>query len=181
MKVISALMVTVAFATVAPVVHASTVERTFTFPAHRLTLSEHGGLTHLEYDGGVPETRAGRPDLPSVSERVEIPIDMKAVGIEVLSVDTELAAAKVRLPSAIKPTPGLGVVERSAADPRYFTAGVQPERVAELGHQGFERGRKFAYVLVSPVRWDAASGRSASCPNGRTAQSPPRRRCPRPA
>ena len=113
---------------------------------------------------GYPDRRASSapadPTLPRVSERVEIPIGFKVVGVEVVSLSTAPLVAKTMIPSAVVPKPGLGPIDRTTMNPEFYgRAGFQPQRMADLGYEGFERGANVALLKVSPVRWDATTGR----------------------
>ena len=141
-------------------VSALTIERDMRFDASRLRITSSKGEVTLEARGGTHEFTAGRPDLPWVSERVDLPAGMKVTGIEVLSVETELLRDAVRLAPAPVTRPGAGPLERTSADASYYSrAGFQPEQLVSVGSQGSLRGRNVAYLRVAPARWDAASGR----------------------
>ena len=77
-------------------------------------------MTDVEVKGATREFTAGRPDLPWVGERVEIPSGLKVVGVEVVSIESAPLAERAMMPSAILPRPGLGPIERTAPDPEYF-------------------------------------------------------------
>lgn len=142
-----------------PVRAATTLERTFRYPADRIRLASSGGQTTVEIRGGMPEFRPGRPDLPRLAERIVLPPGTHVASLQVMSVETAPLAAAVRLASAIRPTPGLGPVERSTPDPAWFSRpGFQPVEPVKLATQGCERGEDVALLEVHPVRWNAATG-----------------------
>jgi hypothetical protein len=140
---------------------ALTIERELRFDASRLSVtSSSKGEVALEARGGTHEFVAGRPDLPWLSERVDLPAGMKVTQVEVLSAETELLRDAVRLAPAPVTRPGAGPLERTAADASFYSrAGFQPEQIASLGMQGSLRGRNVAYLRVAPARWDAQTGR----------------------
>src|SRR4249920_551549 len=86
---------------------ATTIEREFRFAPERIRLTAHGDETEITATGGMREFRAGRPDLPWIGQRVELPLGMRVASIEVLELRTEPLAARVRVPSAAVPRPGL--------------------------------------------------------------------------
>src|SRR5437867_2500413 len=138
----------------------SMVEREFQFTPGAFRLVPRGGQTLVEVRGGVPEDRPGYPDLPSVTERVDLPAGQRVADLEVVSLETALLADAVRLPAAFDLRPGRPTPERTAPDPGAFTRrGFQPAIPARLGVQGTQRERNLAAIQVWPVRWDAASGR----------------------
>lgn len=138
---------------------ATVVEREFRYDPSRVRVTNRDGYTFVDASGATREFRAGRPDLPWFSERIDLPEGARVTAVEVLGVDTEVAARGARLAPAIEPTPGLGPVSRSRPDAAYFAARVpQPERLVELGTQGGLRGRNVAYLAVSPARWNPATG-----------------------
>ena len=135
------------------------LESEFTFPAERFSLTARNGETLIEYRGASREFAAGRPDLPWMGELVEVPAGLRLVRVEVLDLQSASLAASARIPSAIRPTPGLGPIERSAPDPELFSRpGFQPESPVRLGPQGWMRGRDLASLQICPVRWDASTG-----------------------
>jgi hypothetical protein len=140
---------------------ALTIERELRFDASRLSVtSSSKGEVALEARGGTHEFVAGRPDLPWLSERVDLPAGMKVTQVEVLSAETELLRDAVRIAPAPVTRPGAGPLERTAADASFYSrAGFQPEQIASLGMQGSLRGRNVAYLRVAPARWDAQTGR----------------------
>ncbi len=139
---------------------ALTLERELKLDPARVTLANSNGFTLVSAQGGTHEYSPGRPDLPWLAERVDLPAGMKVTGVEVLSVTTELLRDGVRIPAAPSARPGAGVGERSAADARFFaSASFQPEQLAALGTQGSLRGRNVAYLRVAPARWNPQTGR----------------------
>ncbi|MBI1799868.1 MAG: VCBS repeat-containing protein [Candidatus Eisenbacteria bacterium] len=140
--------------------HAATLEREFDYGPERLALASRGGNVEVTASRGLGELRAGRPDLPWVSERIELPDGQRIARIEVIALETSGLSEHVRLASAVKQQPGGGPIERTEPDPAYFArAGFQPETPVELGLQGYEDGHSIALLRVSPARWDAATGR----------------------
>lgn len=138
---------------------ATVLEREFQFDASRVEVGRRDGVTQVLAPGAMREFRAGRPDLPWVSEQVELPAGLRAAGLEVVDAVFEPLASGVQLPSARVLEPGLGPIERTAPDARYFGASVpQPEEFAALGEQGSLRGRNVAFLRVSPARWNPATG-----------------------
>jgi hypothetical protein len=139
---------------------STALEREFHYAPARFHLTLNAdGTTQLRMPGATRETEAGYPDLPRVGERIELPLGQRLVDVEVLEVVTAPLASGVRLPTAQLVRPGLGPLERSAPDPEvYGRAGFVPERLIQVGLQGFERGRNVAYVVVAPARWDPATG-----------------------
>src|SRR5262249_43810360 len=138
---------------------ALTLDREFRIDPARLQISTANGVTSVDVRGGTHEFAAGRPDLPWVAERVDLPAGMKVTGVEVLSSTTELLRAAVRLAPALSPRPGAGENERTTADARVFSSDAfQPEQLAGLGIQGSLRGRNVAYIRLAPARWNPATG-----------------------
>lgn len=154
-----ALLIGVVLTTATSVASATTIEREFRYDASRVRVTTREGYTAVDAAGSVREFRAGRPDLPWVSERVEIAPGAKVTGVELLDVQTEAIASGARLASAIVPTPGLGAKERSKPDAQWFaSARPQPEELVALGSQGSLRGHQVAYLRVAPARWNPQSG-----------------------
>ena len=142
---------------------AATIEREYSFRADAISLGREGDRTVASVRGAQPEYRAGRPDLPWIQERVELPDGQRVQHLEVISVETAPLAEGVLLASAIRPKPGLGPIERTAPDPQFYGgSGVQPSAQVEFGVQGYEDGKSVALLRVSPLRWDPASGRLES-------------------
>ncbi len=139
---------------------ARTLEHEIRFGPERVRLEQRGGSTRLVAPGAVSEERAGRPDVPWLSERLALPAGQRVVSVEVTGLETALIADGVRLPAAPLPRAGALDVERSAPDPAIFAgAAAQPEAPVELGLQGHRRGQSEAWLRVSPVRWFPQSGR----------------------
>jgi hypothetical protein len=136
------------------------LEREFSFDPASVRVGRADGALQVSIPGAMREFRAGRPDLPWRSERVELPLGVQVRSVEVLSMDTRPLAEGGRLQSAVLATPGLGKLERTAPDPAFFShRGFLPDPAAELGSQGFQRGANVVFLNLSPVRWDPASGR----------------------
>src|SRR5262245_58342477 len=139
---------------------ALTLEREVRIDPARVSVSSAKGVTFVEARGGTHEYNAGRPDLPWISERVDLPAGMKVTRVEVLAAVTEPMAERVRVAPALSARPGAPADERSTPDARaYGLAGFQPAVLAATGAQGSLRGRNVAYLRIAPARWDAASGR----------------------
>ncbi|HTM57389.1 MAG TPA: C25 family cysteine peptidase [Candidatus Udaeobacter sp.] len=154
-----ALLLGLNLATIAPATTAATLDREFTFAPDAITLAREGDLTVPRMRGALPEYRAGHPDLPWIEERIELPEGQRVARLEILSVETAPVAAGVRLASAVKQAPGLGPIERTAPDARFFEhAGFEPGAMAELSAQGYQDGKSIALVRVSALRWESASG-----------------------
>jgi hypothetical protein len=149
------------FISVAGPLQAETaIEREFSFDPAQVRVGRADGALQVSIPGAMREFRLGRPDLPWRSERIELPAGSRARSVEVVSIDTRALAESGRLQSAIRPTPGIGNLERSEPDPALFShRGFLPDPAAELGAQGFQRGANVALLNLSPVRWDPASGR----------------------
>ena len=138
---------------------SSVIERDFRYGAERVRVTEQGGRTRVEAPRGLPEDRPGMPDLPSISEVIEVPAGMKAVGVDVLDLETVPLAGNARLDAAIK-LDGTGAVNRTAPDRAAFArAGFQPEVPVQIGYQGTQREHNLVYLQIWPARWDAATGR----------------------
>lgn len=138
---------------------ATVIEKEFRYDATRVRVAQRDGYTSVEAKGSMREFRPGRPDLPWVSERIDLPAGMRAVSVEVTDVETGLLAHGALVAPAMVVSPGLGPVERTKPDARFFsTATPQPEELAGLGEQGSLRGRNVAYLRVSPARWNPATG-----------------------
>ncbi len=144
---------------IVPVVSAATIQREFRYPASQINVRAEG-IIDVERPGATREFRPGRPDLPIVSERIDLPAGMRVASIRVIDLVTAPLANRVEVPSAVIVKPGLGETERTRRSPEFFgRAGMQPSVPVELSYQGFQRGDNLAWLQVSPVRWDASSGR----------------------
>jgi peptidase C25-like protein/VCBS repeat protein len=153
-------LVVLAIAAQAAAASALTLDRDVRIDPSRVQLSSANGYTIVEAAGGSHEYAPGRPDLPWLAERVDLPAGMKVTGVEVLSAVTELLRDGVRIPAALSARPGAAIDERSAPDTRFFaSASFQPGQLAALGSQGSLRGRNVAYLRVAPTRWNPQSGR----------------------
>jgi uncharacterized repeat protein (TIGR01451 family) len=136
------------------------VEHEFRFTSERVRVEQRDGRARLVTPGAAHEDRAGRPDVPWFAERVEVPAGQRITGVEVLGIDSELVAERVRLESAPRAQAGAVAPERTVPDPAYFaTDRAQPESVVELGAQGHRRGVAEAWLRISPVRWTPTTGR----------------------
>jgi uncharacterized repeat protein (TIGR01451 family) len=137
----------------------TTIDRQFGYDNGRLRVASRLGYTAVELPGAVRESRAGYPDLPWISERVELPPGMRVTSVEITGLETRALATGARLAPAIVPTPGIGPIERSKPDPALFqSAAAQPAEVVSLGGQGSMRGHNVAMLRVSPAQWIAATG-----------------------
>ena len=154
-----ASLVALAFIVLASTASALTIERTLTLDAAKLRVSSSQGLTMIEALGGTHEFTPGRPDLPWVAERVDLPAGMKVTGVEVVSFQSELLRDGVRVAPAPVIRPGAGPGERTVADARaYATTGFLPEQLASVGTQGSQRGRNVAFLRIAPTRWNPSTG-----------------------
>ncbi|OGF15196.1 MAG: hypothetical protein A2W00_06255 [Candidatus Eisenbacteria bacterium RBG_16_71_46] len=148
------------FAVAAPSWAATALEREYRFEADQLTLSTRDGETRVLVSGGQPEFTPGAPDLPWIVAQVELPSGVRASRVVVLALETAPLAEAARVPTAVRPLPGLGPIERSAPDPAIYAADrFTPEQPVRLGLQGLERGVNVASVLLCPARWNPQSGR----------------------
>jgi hypothetical protein len=153
-------LVVLAFLAQASGASALTLEREVRLDPARVQLTSANGYTVVEAAGGMHEYAAGRPDLPWLAERVDLPDGMKVTGVEVVSAATELLRDGVRIPAALSARPGAAIDERSAPDARWFASpSFQPEQLVALGAQGSLRGRNVAYLRIAPTRWNPQSGR----------------------
>ena len=143
-----------------PAAASTTLEREFRYAATRFGLTLNvDGTTQVGMSAATRDYTPGRPDLPLVGERIELPVGLRLAGVEVLGLETASLARSVRMPGAQLLRPDSDVVERTAPDPAIFARpGFYPEVPVQVGAQGFERGRNIAHVVVSPVRWDPATG-----------------------
>ncbi len=136
-----------------------TIDRQFGYDSPRLRVGERLGYTAVDFAGAQRETRAGLPDLPWLSERIELPPGMKVTGIEITGLETRVVASAARVAPAVVPAPGLGPVERSKPDAAVFASvAPQPARVVEFGAQGDMRGHNVAMLRVSPTQWTPSTG-----------------------
>jgi hypothetical protein len=151
------LLVAASTASAAP----ATIEREFRYDAGRFAVVQRGAETRVEMTGATREFVAGRPDLPSVGELIELPPGVRVTGVEVVSLATAELGGAVRVPTAARARPGLGPIERTEPDAAFYgVVGFRPvSEQVELGYQGWMRGRHYASLRVSPTRWDATSGR----------------------
>ncbi len=140
---------------------STTLERDFNFSPEQIQIKQTAGATSVSFKGAVPSIDAGRPELPWVSEFVDVPQGMQIASVEAVEVQTQSLASGVRLPSAWAARPDAGgEATRSTPDVWAFSRpGVQPAQPVELGVQGWQRGRSVAALRICPVRWDAATGR----------------------
>jgi len=139
---------------------STTIEREFRYSPSRFDLTRNAdGTTQVRMRASTREFAPGRPDLPLVGERVELPPLQRLAAVEIVELETASLAHGVRLPSTELMRPGLDRIERTAPDPAIFgRSDFVPEQLVQAGAQGFERGRGVAYVVVAPVRWNPATG-----------------------
>ena len=136
-----------------------TIHQEFHYPSAQVQVKA-GGIVEVDRSGATREFRPGRPDLPLVSERVDVPIGYRVASVRLLKLVTAPLGERVEVPTAMVVKPGLGEIERTPRNAAFFShAGMQPSIPVELGYQGFQRGSNVAWLQVSPVRWDAVSGR----------------------
>jgi len=136
-----------------------TIDRTFGYDNGRIHVVQRQGYTRVDLPGAAVETRAGRPEVPWVSERVDLPPGQRVVAVEVTGVQTRLLATGAQLAPALVPTPGFAAEERSKPDPLYFSTLAPPaDELVSLGMQGGLRGRTVAYLKVAPAQWNPATG-----------------------
>jgi Peptidase family C25/FG-GAP-like repeat len=155
-----ALAVTALFSGVVPVHAATTIEREFRYPATRMKLTQNSdGTTQVVMPELQRDFTPGHPDLPLAGERVDLPDGMRVSAVEVIAVETAPLATNSRIATAQVIRPGLGPIDRTAPDPKFFTgSSALPSVLASLGAQGFERGHNVAWLQVSPVRWTPGTG-----------------------
>ena len=106
----------------------------------------------------MAETTAGWPDLPLVSERIDLPpgMKLKAVTARGARWSTLAPTARVRrVPAMRVTTDALGRPRAGAARTLAVAQGEPP--TVELGYQGYMRGKNVAWVQVRPVRWSAST------------------------
>src|SRR5262249_35001018 len=85
---------------------ALTLDREVRIDPARISVSIVRGVAAVEARGGTREFVAGRPDLPWISERVDLPEGMKLTAVSVVSARTEVIADGVRVPPALSARPG---------------------------------------------------------------------------
>ncbi|MFN8588931.1 MAG: C25 family cysteine peptidase [Candidatus Eisenbacteria bacterium] len=160
MRLRSTVLLAGALLALATAAHAATtLEREFTYDASRVKLATREGFTIVDAKGAMREFRAGRPDLPWISETIELPAGAQVTAVEVLDVRTAPLGRIRTMAAAEVPHPGLDLTERSRPDARFFaSADAQPEQLVELGVQGDQRGHRLATIRVAAARWTPASG-----------------------
>ncbi len=143
----------------AAAVQAATVEREFRYSSDRIHVNAAQGTVDVDLPGATREFRPGRPDLPLVTERVDLPDGMRVTGVRVIELVTAPLGPRVKLASSMVVKPGLGAIARTPPDAQFFSRpGMQPEIPVSLGYQGFQRGQHVALLAVAPVRWNAGTG-----------------------
>jgi Peptidase family C25/FG-GAP-like repeat/FlgD Ig-like domain len=144
----------------APLAQSATLDRDLTYAPEIVHVTTLDGRVEVSALRGMGELRAGRPDLPWVTERVELPDGQRVARVDVISIEEAPLADHIQMQSAIQPKPGSDVISRTPPDAAAFShAGYQPEVPVELGYQGYEDGRSVALLRVYPVRWDASTGK----------------------
>lgn len=155
LSVLAGLLLTTAGAAGA----ATVIEREFRYDAGLLRVGTRDGYTVVDAAGSMREFRPGHPDLPWITERIDLPAGMRATAIEVADVETGVVARGARIAPAAVVTAGITPLERTKPDARYFSASTpQPEQFVGLGEQGSLRGRNVAYLRVSPALWNPSTG-----------------------
>src|SRR5262249_3614359 len=94
---------------------ALTLDRDVRIDPARVSLSAAKGVTFVEARGGTHEYTAGRPDLPWISERVDLPAGMRITGVEVGDVGTQGLADGVGVAPSASARPGAEGRERLLA------------------------------------------------------------------
>ncbi|MFI5370378.1 MAG: C25 family cysteine peptidase [Candidatus Eisenbacteria bacterium] len=144
----------------APARASTTETHEFRYDVGRIRLVPESGTTRIQVDGGVPERRAGHPDLPTIAERLEIPAGMRVDRVEVVTLETAPLGEPVMVAPAREVRRDDGPEPATAPDPAlYASAAFQPDLPVRLGYQGYQRENHYAWLEVTPVRWAAASGR----------------------
>ena len=112
---------------------AGALEKAHLDPAH-VSVTSAKGFTEVAVPGGMHEFTAGHPDLPWVSERVDLPEGMRVTGVEVVSLATQPLRDGVLIAAAPSTQPGAGPGDRSTPDAKAYAAqGFVPAQVAALG------------------------------------------------
>ena len=138
---------------------ALTLDREVRIDPRRVTVSIAKGVATVEATGATRDYSAGRPDLPWIAERVDLPAGMRLTRVEVIAAETQPLADAVRVLPALSAKTGALPGERSLADASVFSSSVfQPEVLALPGVQGSLRGRNVAYLRISPSRWNPQTG-----------------------
>ena len=159
-RLVGVLAMVVGLAFTTPAGATTVLIREFRYRPELVSLSQKDGLTEVRLARGIPEYRPGRPDLPMLDERVEIPVGTRVTRVDVLVVESAPLGEAVTVAPAVEIRRDAGPERRTPPDPAWYArGGVQPADPVVLGYQGFERGRHFALLQISPVRWDAASRR----------------------
>jgi hypothetical protein len=160
MKALPPVVVLLAVVCVAATTNAATtIERTFRYGDDRFTLTRtNDGVAVTMTGDAMREFAPGQPDLPMVSEIVDLPAGMRVANVSVAGLDSRVWQTGVRVLPSVIVRPGLTPDERTAPDPvAYARAGFQ--QPVELIGVGNQRGVRKAMLRVNPVRWDASSGR----------------------
>src|SRR5262245_15720633 len=138
---------------------ALTLEREVKIDPSRVSVTIEKGVANVEARGGTRDFSPGKPDLPWIAERIDLPEGMRLTRVEVLAAETEPLADGVRVLPALSSRPGAAPGDRSLEDAAVFTSPVfQPEVLALPGAQGSLRGRNVAYVRIAPSRWNPQTG-----------------------
>ena len=79
---------------------ALTLDREVRIDPKRVTVSIAKGVATVDAKGATREYRAGQPDLPWISERIDLPAGTKLTRVEVISAETQPLTDGVR---AVRP------------------------------------------------------------------------------
>jgi hypothetical protein len=136
------------------VARTAALEHEIVLDPARVAIATEAGFAEVSAERSSREFRAGRPDLPWITESVIVPAGQRVARIEIVALETTaLGSGEVR--GAIVPRPGLGPIERTPIDAsRLSQGGFLPEAPVELGLQGFVRGEAVAHLSVAPARWN---------------------------
>jgi hypothetical protein len=119
---------------------ATSIERTFRYTDDRFTLTRTNDGVVVKMTGdAMREFAPGQPDLPMVSEIVDVPDGMRVANVDVVALDSRPWQTGVRVLPAVVVKPGLTPEERTAPDrAAYSRAGFQPP--VQLIGVGTQRG-----------------------------------------
>ena len=106
----------------------TTLEREFRYPADRVSVTRQGGAAVVRFAGALRQPVPGRPDVPVVSELVELPEATRVTAVEVVDLDGQPLPGSVWVPPARRPTTNPAAPEPAAPDPAaYGRAGFGPD------------------------------------------------------
>jgi hypothetical protein len=128
---------------------ATTLTREFRYPAGSVALRWQRDTVSVSMPGAVREAAAGRPDLPVIAQRLDLPAGTRVRAVSIAEIERVPLAAR----ALVRPAPNL----RPGASPSRASLET-PVPAVELGSQGSMRGQQVAWLLVHPVHWDARSG-----------------------